>query len=537
MILECRECEKLFSHPVELKKHNVRKHDQIDKFETNEDLNQTISSLQELKSRQLIFPIKKRKSIFDGVDVQGFKRRKVEKSPKKVNIQKESSEKVEKFIFTFNCKECTLTFTKFGQFRLHTETHNANRDDLARLREPNDNKENLEEISAAKELGKTPQNKKSKEIKSLPKYPCEDCSSRFVVHDDFRKPFAIKLQKRLLKGMPIHFSSYPGYVKINSKFPGIRPRSVVKLDQDEFIVGELKGEGGFAKVYSATWSNGPESEMDSVLKIQKPANDWEWYILNELQSRLSNLNHDELGPGSDWKESFMSSPRCFTYEDGSIIVSKHQKYGTLLDMINITSTADKAIAEPLAVHLGAEILGLVDILHTMDFVHADLKPDNFMIKEIPGRETSKAIQIIDFGKTIDLRTIPPEAVFDDVVETSGLKSVEMREKRPWRHHIDYFGVAAVVYCLLFGQYMDVIKVRGRWAPRGTYKRGWKIDFWKRFFDEFLNLQGAEKKCLPSLLGWRKEFLELFQRENMSVGLAKARDVLERKCVARRRRTL
>ena len=290
-------------------------------------------------------------------------------------------------------------------------------------------------------------------------------------------------------------------------------------------------------MYSASWSNGPESEVDSVLKIQKPANDWEWYILNELQSRLHSLNHRELGSGSSWKQSFMSSPRCFTFDDGSVIVSQHQKYGTLLDMINITSVADKAIAEPLAVHLTAEILGLVDILHSMDFIHADLKPDNFMVREIPGPTTANAIQIIDFGKTIDLKTIPAETVFDDVVETSGLKSVEMREKRPWRHHIDYYGVAAVAYCLLFGQYMEVSKVRGRWAPRGTFKRWWKADFWKRFFDEFLNLQGADKKCLPSLIGWRREFLELFQRENMSPGLVKAREVLERKCAGRRRRTL
>ena len=75
----------------------------------------------------------------------------------------------------------------------------------------------------------------------------------------------------------------------------------------------------------------------------------------------------------------MSSPRCFTYDDGSVIMSKHQKYGTLLDMINITSTADKAIAEPLTVCLTAEILGLVDILHSMDLIHADLKPDTFMV--------------------------------------------------------------------------------------------------------------------------------------------------------------
>ena len=78
MILECRICDKLFSHPVELRKHNLRKHDE---FETSQDLNKTISSVQELKLRHLSFPVKKRKSIFDGVDVSAFKKRRGESPP------------------------------------------------------------------------------------------------------------------------------------------------------------------------------------------------------------------------------------------------------------------------------------------------------------------------------------------------------------------------------------------------------------------------------------------------------------------------
>jgi hypothetical protein len=45
-----------------------------------------------------------------------------------------------------------------------------------------------------------------------------------------------------------------------------------------------------------------------------------------------------------------------------------------------------------------------------------------------------------------------------VVKTDGLKCPEMREGRAWRHHIDYYGIAATAYLLLFGTYMEVIKV-------------------------------------------------------------------------------
>jgi len=537
MILECRICDKLFSHPVDLKKHNLRKHDECEK---REDLNKTISSVEDLKLRRLVFPVKKRKSIFDGVDVSELKKRR--KDEVTSSTEEDGGDKLQsqKFILAFKCKECSLSFTKFGEFRQHSASHEvdiAENNEVRELVKTHNESVNKSVSEPLKRLIK--KKKLAKEGKSLTSYSCQDCSERFSVHSEFRKPFSMQLQKKLLEAMPTHFSQYPGFVRIHSSFPGrsIFPRSLVRLGQDEFLVGDLKGEGGFAKVFSASWRNGPDSEADSVLKVQKPGNDWEWYILNEVHNRLDTLQHPVLGPGPEWRASFMSSSRCYTYDDGSVIVSQLQKYGTLLDMINITSTADKDIVEPLAVHLTIEILGLVDLLHTMDFIHADLKPDNFMLKDLPGLANSSAIQIIDFGKAIDLKTIPEETVFDDVVETSGLKSVEMREKRPWRHHIDYFGVAAVVYCLLFGQYMEVSKVRGRWAPRGSYKRWWKTDFWKKFFDEFLNLQGADKKCLPSLIGWRQQFSDLFEREKMSAGLNKARDILERKCAARRRRTL
>ena len=34
----------------------------------------------------------------------------------------------------------------------------------------------------------------------------------------------------------------------------------------------------------------------------------------------------------------------------------------------------------------------------------------------------------------------------------------MREGKQWRHHIDYYGIAAIAYCILFKSYLDVVKV-------------------------------------------------------------------------------
>ena len=69
-----------------------------------------------------------------------------------------------------------------------------------------------------------------------------------------------------------------------------------------------------------------------------------------------------------------------------------------------------------------------------------------------------SLQLIDFGKSIDLRLFPKNTSFNQVVKTDGLLNIQMREGQPWREHVDYFGVCSTAYCLLFGTYLDVVKV-------------------------------------------------------------------------------
>ena len=59
---------------------------------------------------------------------------------------------------------------------------------------------------------------------------------------------------------------------------------------DEFSVQQFVGEGGFARVFAADWVTGPPHNRDVVLKIQMPANTWEWYIL----SRYSTLQYSTV---------------------------------------------------------------------------------------------------------------------------------------------------------------------------------------------------------------------------------------------------
>ena len=79
------------------------------------------------------------------------------------------------------------------------------------------------------------------------------------------------------------------------------------------------------------------AEMDAVLKIQKPARPWEFYICTEIHERLRDSD-------SSW---FMSIPRCYLFDDGSIFVSEHQLL-SLLDVCNLVPQMKKTSIEPIA---------------------------------------------------------------------------------------------------------------------------------------------------------------------------------------------
>ena len=491
-------------------------------FFDSDILNQSIGTVNDRFPRPRSFN-KKRKSIFEGFE-ESFSKKRRHDNDKFVTLDISTAQmptNVTSFVLSFQCKTCSKQFTKFGQYKSH-----INYDHEVYV-------QGFQNQAHHEIIGK------SKDIQVFGgKYGdhCSKCEN-YSLQGNYRKPFSPKLHKSLLVEINVDFLRTIGYKVVTKKVPPIKSRNVVKLVGEEFIVGELKGEGGFAKVFSATLNNKDGEFEDVVLKVQKPANDWEWYLLNEVHARLNVLNHPALGAGTEWSGSFMSATRCLTYQDGSIIVSKLNKFGTVLDMINATNSADKTIVEPLAVLVIIELLGLVEILHSLDIIHGDLKPDNLMLTDCP-TDSNKFIQLIDFGKAIDLKCFPKNALFDEFVKTSGLITVEMREKRPYRHHIDYFGIAAVSYCLLFGQYIQIKKVAERWELKNSLKRWWKVEFWKRFFNAFLNIDKIDKDCLPSLTSWRQEFLDLYERENMESGVEKACSILIRKTsTLKRRRTM
>lgn len=426
------------------------------------------------------------------------------------------------------CKTCRKVFSKMSSLKVHRKTHAA--------------------------------------FAAAGPYTPKDFAKRFSTEKVSREPYRPAAHLKLLESVDPHPKQYPGYTESPGSLPYIKPGSRLQLHEDTFSVGDMIGEGGFAKVYSGVWENGPAEERNTVLKVQMPANDWEWYILNQVGTRFNALSHPLKEKGSMWAGGFMSAPRCFTYRDGAVIISQLQKMGTLLDLVNLTKNADKSIIEPMAIYLTAELLGILELLHSVNIVHADLKPDNFLIRHTPSTQSSPSLQLIDFGKAIDLQleagqdnkqhpvkpsedidgesnTKPRETPAAEVnkVSEDGAKGESPvrngKEGRTGKYHLDYFGIAGSAYCLLFGKYIEVGTSKNRWVVKGSFKRWWQVKLWEKFFDDMLNPKGEEKDCLPDLLEWRDRFLKLFEIEDLREGLIKARGIIEIKLLEKWRRTL
>ena len=215
---------------------------------------------------------------------------------------------------------------------------------------------------------------------------------------------------------------------------------------------------------------------------------------------------------------------------------------------------------------------MLDILHKLEIVHADLKPDNFLVLHTPGIYSLPCLQLIDFGKSVDLtlscdnkenvnklevikeenNSMAYDEDDEDLTEEDKEQlEIERNEKevedlqnalftelgRVGQFHLDLYGIAGCAYCLLFGKYIEVGTVKNRWVVKGNFQRRWQTKMWLQFFDNFLNPK-RDINSLPDLLKWRERLLELYTKEpELREGLQKAQELIESKLVEKMRRNL
>ncbi|XP_065595486.1 mitotic checkpoint serine/threonine-protein kinase BUB1 [Cyrtonyx montezumae] len=320
-------------------------------------------------------------------------------------------------------------------------------------------------------------------------------------------PWDKELICKFLSELPKPLSAYANYFEWKSALPAVQVRAELHFGSLSVRVDCLVGEGAFAQVYQASVLNAsdPRNNQKVIFKVQKPANPWEFYIATQLVERLDPSIH----------HLYIHLYSAHFFQNGSILVGELYNYGTLLNAINIyKKLPEKVMPQALVIYFAVKILHMVEELHSSKIIHGDIKPDNFMLGErfldndiCDVDDLSHGLTLIDLGQSIDMKLFPEGTAFTAKCETSGFQCIEMLTQKPWNYQTDYFGIAATVYCMLFGTYMQVKNESGTWKPEGTFRRLVNAELWKEFFDIMLNIPNCHS--LPSLTVLRSRLKDVF----------------------------
>lgn len=108
-------------------------------------------------------------------------------------------------------------------------------------------------------------------------------TSRAVCAPLVPDPWDEELIVSLLSNLQPPLSSQPNLTVWSCHLPSITPKMTVQIAGEPLRVDFVLGQGAFATVYQAT---NLMTTQKLFLKVQKPANPWEFYIDCQLNKRL-----------------------------------------------------------------------------------------------------------------------------------------------------------------------------------------------------------------------------------------------------------
>ena len=215
-------------------------------------------------------------------------------------------------------------------------------------------------------------------------------------------------------------------------------------------------------------------------------------------------------------ESFVRMNQFVKYNNGCFSAMNYYSKGSLLDLINYHVNSDESFPMWFVLYLTLEMLNIVDYLHKCHIIHADMKPDNWLINQLPASldyfdpSRTKCLVLIDFNRSIDLSMLPHEAEFEAKTDNKSLLCCEMRSNKTWKYQIDYYGVLSSIHCIIHRKYMTTYNVGGRFRTNGSMPRTYDSAF-AEFFDTYLNIPSCKE--IPSLQrDWISRFVVLFKNE-------------------------
>ncbi|CAE6473514.1 unnamed protein product [Rhizoctonia solani] len=333
-------------------------------------------------------------------------------------------------------------------------------------------------------------------------------------------------------------------------------------EADEYSVVAKIGEGGYGAVFLAMYMPEDEEEDDSgfvdddtsvAVKAVRPADRWEYTVLSRLRAALPQ----------HLLSSVIRPRRLYQYQDESFLIMDYCGQGSLLETVNRSAscgfspanTTHPGLDELLVMFFTIELLRLISAMHAAGFVHGDLKIDNCLLRteDVPDEARAwsskydpsgqhgwsyKGIRMIDLGRGIDTNLFQPGQTFIGDWPTDPRDAVELREGRPWTFQTDYFGLAGIVYCMLFGKYIETVPYqdgeRTKHKINMTLKRYWQTEIWSSLFDMLLNpttVRPDGSMPLTAELDGQREKMEQWLVENCDKGSRSLKSLLKKVSIA------
>lgn len=334
--------------------------------------------------------------------------------------------------------------------------------------------------------------------------------------------------RRLLRGLTEPLEKRPGYFKLNRSVPRIRQGACFQAGVDSFLVDkELSSE---AKMYTAQLltDDSNESSMDMPIKticfrVDQPANEWLYYICNELHRRLVK---QKTKP--DIELSIMIANPAVMYNDGSILIDEYFRFVSLQHFFEACKEMNKPFPRSVAAYITMELIQLIRQMHSCDIVHMNINPRNVLITCCPTRddiasvdERTSIVKLIGFDRAMDTRLLPPGFKFNTKLDD--LITCEMMDSKPWSYEVDWFGALSCIYKMFFLEDMAVKRNQGKWTVDQQFKN-FPTNIWPSMFDELLNI--SDLKAASITVNQGADELNTWIKANINFVLKEA-DYLDR----------
>jgi len=271
----------------------------------------------------------------------------------------------------------------------------------------------------------------------------------------------------------------------------------IDLNIEGFHIKKITGKigcGAYASVYGGISSDGSEI----ALKLEYPPCPWEWLLCKALEGRVAPEKSALLGPSM-----------MLLSEDFSVIVMPKGEHGTLQDLLNRFLGASLQMDQSMTAKISLGIFMAMKQLHESKIVHNDIKPDNILC-HVAEEGNDVTVSLIDIGRGVDLELLPSKTVLFGDSSTESFRCVEMREHTPWLWQADTYAVACVIHCMIFGQYMEVDRVKDEMTGETFIRSRSKLPrtydkVWEDVFKALLNCSSVSPETPPD---WRNLCMQM-----------------------------